>query len=147
MCRIEVPAVGFKKQRASWVYMETRLRPKTRAIEAGIRKPAFKIGVAFRDERGLDLLAGCSRQPELLEFINVAARRIADSHDLRRDVLRRDVDDTLLAPSKHLEAVVFVPDVAAYERGLESHHHVPAHRYDVGRALQFGANQDNRTGL
>ena len=115
--------------------------------EAGIRKPAFKIGVAFRDERGLDLLAGCSRQPELLEFINVAARRIADSHDLRRDVLRRDVDDTLLAPSKHLEAVVFVPDVAAYERGLESHHHVPAHRHDVARALPFGANQDNRTGL
>ena len=88
--------------------------------EAGIRKPAFKIGVAFRDERGLDLLAGCSRQPELLEFINVAARRIANSHDLRRDVLRRDVDDTLLAPSKHLEAVVFVPDVAAYQRGLRS---------------------------
>ena len=85
-----------------------------------------------------------------LNFLNLSMSRpdeLPISHDLRRDVLRRDVDHTLLAPSKHLEAVVFVPDVAAYERGLESHHHVPAHRHDVGRALPFGANQDNRTGL
>ena len=41
--------------------------------EAGIRQPAFEIGVAFRNERGIDLLTGSSRQSELLEFINVPA--------------------------------------------------------------------------
>jgi hypothetical protein len=41
--------------------------------EAGIRQPAFEIGVAFRNERGIDLLTGSGRQSELLEFINVAA--------------------------------------------------------------------------
>ena len=54
---------------------------------------------------------------------------------------------TTFAAMSSVGTVVFLPDVAAYERGLESHHHVPAHRHDVGRALPFGANQDNRTGL
>src|SRR5580700_1014544 len=31
----------------------------------------------------------------------------------------------------HLEAVVLIPDVAADERELEPHHHVPTHRHDV----------------
>ena len=115
--------------------------------EAGIRQPAFEIGVAFRNERGTDLLTGSSRQSELLEFINAPGLR---NYRFPRPSLMSSVGMLMthsFASSKHLEAVVCVPDVAAYERGLEFHDHVPAHGHDVGRAPPFGTHQHNRAGL
>ena len=42
---------------------------------------------------------------------------------------------SLLAISDHLEAVIPIPDVAPEKRRTELHHHVPAHRHDIGFAL------------
>ena len=95
----------------------------------------------------LTLSPGHGGEPELGKLVDVAAGAVADADDLRADVHGGHVDHALLALADHVEAVVLGPDVAADQRGLELHDHVPAHGHDVGLALPRGAHQHDRTGL
>ena len=60
-----------------------------RVHQARIGHFAFEIGEAFLDQRRRYALGGQGRQAERLEFVEVAARRIADLHHFGRQLARR----------------------------------------------------------
>ena len=78
--------------------------------ELGIDQLALKAGVALFDGGGPDNHAGHRREPELLELVNPAARAVTDADNLLDQIDCRHIDDALLAPSEHLEAVIAIPD-------------------------------------
>ncbi len=108
---------------------------------------ALEARVAFLDQRRADVGSRDCGQSKLGEFVDVSSRAVADAHDLGSEIDGRDVDDALAAVSDHLEAVVLVPDIAANQRRLEAHDHVPAHSHDVGLAASSRTHQHDRPRL
>ena len=113
--------------------------------QAGIDQPAFKIGVAFLDQRRIDDGAGFCGQAELLKLVDVPSAGVSDADHRFRDVGGRDVDHALLAFTHHVEALIFAPDIAADQRRAKTHDHVPAHGHDVGAQLPSRADENDRT--
>ena len=109
--------------------------------KARIDELALEVRVTLTDERRLDLLTRHGSERKLAELVDVAARGIADADHLRREVVGRYVDDAFPALVDHVEAVIFAPDVAADERGLKPHDHVPTHGHDVCLATPCRADE------
>jgi hypothetical protein len=84
--------------------------------ELGIDQLALEAGVALLDGRGPDHRAGHRREPEFLELVDPVTRAVADADHLLDQVDGGHIDDALLAPSEHLEAVIAVPDIRAEQR-------------------------------
>src|SRR5439155_1358165 len=78
-----------------------------------IFQAAFKIRVALFDHWHGDLVTGHLCQAEFRELVNFRSGAVADPHDRIDEVDRGQIDDTLLAFSDQVEAVILVPDVAA----------------------------------
>jgi len=112
-----------------------------------IRHAAFDIGEALGDQRRAHVLGRLGRQLEGVELVDVRARAVADVDHLGGEIDRGDGDHAFAALTQGFVAVIPRPDAAADERRRMLHHHVKAHRHDIGAAVVRGRHQDDRTGL
>jgi hypothetical protein len=94
-----------------------------------------ELGIPFVVYTGYDQVHEACRA-------GVIVRKPADN--LPGEVKGRNVDRAFLATLDHAEAVVLIPDVATYQRWLEPHHRVPAHRHDIRLAFPGRAYEHNR---
>ena len=110
--------------------------------QAGIDDLAFEIGVALLDQRSIDLGALHGGQLELRKLVDSAPEQLPMPTTAGK-VKGRNVDHAFLA-ADHARSCGSAPDVAAYQRWLELHDHVPAHGHDVGLAPPGRAHQHDR---
>jgi len=111
--------------------------------QARIHHLAFDIRIAFPDERSGDVGCFLRCQAEFGEFVVGVAVAVADA-DHRIDQREfGDVDDAFAAFADHLEGVIVIGDEAAEARGLEFHHHMPAHGHDIHLSLIGRADEHN----
>ena len=79
----------------------------------GIGQLALEVGVALLDQWRADFVGWQWREPKLLELVDLSTGAVADSHNLVDEIDRGNIDHAFLGSANHLEAVIFLPDVAA----------------------------------
>ena len=106
---------------------------------------AFEIGEALDDEWWSNQRCLGWRQMEFLELIQPAPGAVTYTHDLLRQIHRRNVEHAFFGRLQRREAVVVPADDAAHERWFEVHHRVPRHRHDVCSPLVSGRHHHHRS--